>query len=869
MSSPHATTSLPERLRQQIGDGPERPAVITGAERLTFGDLGIAVQAVADRLGRHPPDTVALFLDPGPDLVIAAWAALTCGSTYVPLSPAYPAKRLAYMLSDSGSEVILTSRRRAAEARALSGIDPVTVIVVDDDPAPGPESRPDTCRQTHMPHQDEVAYVLYTSGSTGAPKGVEITHGALHHQIAWTSTDLGLRPGSRILQKTPVSFDAAQWELLANATGATVVTDHGDLHRRPAELLDCVRRHRVTHLQTVPTLLGELCLDPSMADCHSLEVIAAGGESFPGPTAALVRELLPAARVVNLYGPTETTINITAHTVTDADCDHRDVPLGRAVPGHRLFLLDEHGDILEPSSRHPGPVVGELAIDGPQLARGYRNRPDETAASFITRIVDDGTPHRLYRTGDLVEVADGALRFRGRSDQQVSLRGHRIELEEVRRAVEAHRAVRRAAVVATGGVVPTLAAHVELSGGQEGDEIVDLRRHLASRLPTFMVPATIVVSAGLPRLPNGKIDHAALRTGTVDEVHGRADAHCDPAEHVLSELWHRVLPGIGSRPIARTASFLDLGGNSLTALRLIDAVERACGVRWTLDTVTVHDTLSEQAALLSAPEPPSATSRLMPLAGSGGPPVVFWPGLGGSPFGLRVLARAVAAGGSTCFGVRSDGLHPGEVPPRSLRTAAVSDAALLAALPPGPVTLVGYSAGSRCAAEVAALLTETGRPPAALILVAPGSPAGILRPVPTGSDPYGDPGFVRILYSVFTGVLTGPDADLVVAQTCDRASFVTALASRLGSYPAFVERVCRIAEAGFAGDAGPAQIRAVATTLLTAAGDDDRYWPTVHGSIRHEELDADHYQIVRVPEVWRTAARIRHAITRSSDSSPH
>ncbi|WP_405177752.1 amino acid adenylation domain-containing protein [Nocardia sp. NBC_01377] len=432
MNTAHTTLStLCERFLFHLRADPGAAAVISPDGAISFQTLSRMIAATQRAVTTARPRTVGLYSAPSPSLVAAAWSALFSGIAYVPLAPNYPDERIRYMIADGGIDLILVQPQRREDLEAIVADLDVTIIEirtehVDDIPAISATA-------------DCLAYVLYTSGSTGTPKGVEIAHSALTHQLRWIENELGLGPGTRIVHKTPISFDASQWELLANGTGATVVVGDPDAYRDPDALIDTVIEHRVTHLQVVPTLLQALCEDPKFVACTCIRVLASGGEALPARLATQAASILPAASVVNLYGPTETTINAARHRLDSSAPGSGTVAIGIPVDGLAFHLLDDRGDLIDSSS------TGELAISGPQLANGYRNRPEETARRFITRTVE-GAETRLYRTGDVVELVDGAYHFRGRTDSQVKIRGHRIELDEVRSALENHEWVRHAGV---------------------------------------------------------------------------------------------------------------------------------------------------------------------------------------------------------------------------------------------------------------------------------------------------------------------------------------------------------------------------------------------------------------------------------------
>lgn len=377
MNTLHATVSdLCDGFLHQLSTQPDAPAVISRDGVTKYHALGGMTAAAQEIISAARPRTVGLYFNPSAPLVAAAWASLCSGVAYVPLAPTYPEERIRYMLDSGGVDLVLTSaEERTALADILAGTGAAIEAV---SAGHGIDAAPYCAADA-----DAIAYVLYTSGSTGAPKGVEITHAALGHQLRWIGSGLELGPHSRIVHKTPISFDASQWELLANATGAAVVVGDADLYRDPQALVDTVIGHEVTHLQAVPTLLQALCEEPRFPDCTSLRLLASGGEALPTRLAASAAALLPSASLVNLYGPTETTINAAHHTVRAPTATQGGtVPIGLPVPGTGFHLLDGDG---EPSA---SATIGELAISGRQLARGYRNRPEETDRRFVTRHID-------------------------------------------------------------------------------------------------------------------------------------------------------------------------------------------------------------------------------------------------------------------------------------------------------------------------------------------------------------------------------------------------------------------------------------------------------------------------------------------------
>ncbi|MFE6872674.1 amino acid adenylation domain-containing protein [Kitasatospora sp. NPDC057692] len=441
---------LPDLLRAQAAARPDATAVTGDGGRLSFRELAAAADALGGRLHRlgvAADDCVGLYTEPSLELMTGAWGILHAGAAYLPLSPEYPQERVRWMIESSGTRVIVTQEHLRARLAEL--VPPGTRIVVPAEPpdAPGHPDAPPIPHQSHgpaAPDPESLAYVIYTSGSTGRPKGVMIEHHSIVSQLRWLADAGHLGPEAAVLQKTPMSFDAAQWEILAPAAGARVVMGAPGVYRDPEALIDTVLAHGVTTLQCVPTLLQALLDTERLADCTGLRGLYSGGEPLSVRLARALTAALPGAALVNLYGPTECTINATAHRVDPGALGDGagSVPIGVPVDRTRCFVLDERLAPVEFGA------TGELYIGGVQLARGYLNRPDLTAERFVA------SPHlpgeRLYRTGDLaLWNPDGTLQCAGRMDNQVKLRGYRVELDEIALAIEEHTWVRRAAAVVT------------------------------------------------------------------------------------------------------------------------------------------------------------------------------------------------------------------------------------------------------------------------------------------------------------------------------------------------------------------------------------------------------------------------------------
>ncbi|UNM16894.1 amino acid adenylation domain-containing protein [Streptomyces formicae] len=434
-------TCLPELLRERVRECPDGVAVVYGCNHLTYSDLlrqSVNLAAHLRNFGVARDDRVGLFVEPSLDLMVGAWGILFSGGAYLPLSPEYPEERLRYMIKDACIDIVFSQehlRERLTEL-APPGIKIVTL------PGTPVLTAPSVTSSEGQPSPEDLAYVIYTSGSTGKPKGVMIEHRSIVNQMNWLRAAYGLGPKDVVLQKTPMSFDAAQWEILAPACGSTVVMGGPGVYRDPEALIETVVEYGVTTLQCVPTLLQALLETEKLGRCASLGQIFSGGESLSRNLAAQVLNVLPGCDLVNLYGPTECTINASAFTVERVQVSEGSsaVPIGLPVHNTRYYILD---DSLSPAAVGE---IGELYVGGVQLARGYLGRPDLTAEKFLESPIEGET--RLYRTGDLASWnADGTVQCAGRVDSQVKLRGFRVELDEIKLAIEAHDWVKNAAVI--------------------------------------------------------------------------------------------------------------------------------------------------------------------------------------------------------------------------------------------------------------------------------------------------------------------------------------------------------------------------------------------------------------------------------------
>ena len=529
---------------------PAAVALVFERETLSYGELNRRANRLAHRLIREgigPESLVGLSAERSPAMVVSLLAILKAGAAYLPLDPAYPAARLAFMLADAKPSLILS------EAGSSLPPGPPRLVITEAQAAESPEYNPtDHDRRTSL-SVDHPAYVIYTSGSTGTPKGVVVTHAGIA-ALAEAQTDrLGLSPRARVLQFASLNFDASVWEMvMALASGAALVLPSPDALSGPA-LGAVMSNERVTHATLPPAVLSTLPTAPL-----PLEYLIVAGEACPP---ALAESWSQGRRMINAYGPTETTVCATM----SAPLAGSETPIGNPIAGSRVYLLDAG---LEPV---PIGVTGELYIAGAGLARGYLNRPSLTAERFVA---DPYGPSgsRMYRTGDLARWrADGQLDYLGRADQQVKIRGFRIEPGEIEAALTAEPGIAQAAVIARtdGPGGKYLAAYLVPAPGIQPDPLV-LRQQLVDKLPEHMIPTAFVTLDRLPLTPNGKLDRNALPAPDRTAQTRQYEPPQGPIETALAEIWADLLK---LDRIGRHDHFFELGGNSLTALKLVQRLQ--------------------------------------------------------------------------------------------------------------------------------------------------------------------------------------------------------------------------------------------------------------------------------------------------------
>ena len=593
---------LHELFAAQAQRTPEAVAVRHAGESATYAELERRANQLAHhlrRLGVKPEGRVGVLLDRKPELAVTLLGTLKAGGAYVPLDPAYPRERLELMAEDAGLSALVTEIREAATLSS-PGVRRVlldehgSAIGRESGSAPEPWARP-----------GHLAYVIYTSGSTGRPKGVAIEHRSAGALMRWARAAFSDEELSGVLASTSVCFDLSVFELFAPLSwgGTVILADNALELPRLAEAAD------VTLLNTVPSAMAELAageLPPR------LSTVCLAGEPLRPGLAARVREHPQVRRLLNLYGPSEDT---TYSTLSEVEPGAVRVTVGGPLPGTRAYLQDRH---LRPV---PVGVPGELFLAGTGLARGYLGRPELTAGRFLPDPWGTAPGARMYRTGDLARrLPSGEIDFLGRVDHQVKVRGFRIELGEIEAALAAHPSVAEAVVVAREDLPGGRDLVAYLVPAASGPAAGELREHLRSKLPAYMVPGRFVTLAALPRTATGKVDRRALPVPS-EEPSGIGAALRTPVEELVAGAWAEVL---GRGPVGREEDFFALGGHSLLATQVVSRLRDALGVDLPLRAFFASPTVAGVAAavedrrrggaLPAAPIEPAPRDRDLPLS---------------------------------------------------------------------------------------------------------------------------------------------------------------------------------------------------------------------------------------------------------------
>jgi amino acid adenylation domain-containing protein len=692
---------LHELFEAQVARTPDAVAVLFESRRFTYRELN----ARANQLARHlvkmgvgPNILVGICVERSLEMVVGLLGILKAGGSYVPIDPAFPPDRIAFMLEDAQAPVLLTQEsllghlppHQAALVSLDSDWSKISIEVGENLPS--------------RSKSEDLVYTMYTSGSTGKPKGVQIPHRALVNFLLSMAEMPGMRASDRLLAVTTLSFDIAGLEIyLPLVLGASVEIVGRDVYSDGNRLLSKLLSSGATVMQATPAT-WRMLLEAGWESSPGLKILI-GGEAVP---AKLADELMQRADSVwNLYGPTETTIWSTVRKFLPGEAS---ASIGGPIANTEIFILDK---LLQPV---PIGVAGELLIGGDGLAKGYFNRPELTAEKFIAHPFSDAPAARLYRTGDLGRyLPNGEVEFLGRIDHQVKIRGFRIELGEIEAVLRQNPGINETTVVAredVPGDKRVVAYFVSKSGASPS--VTELRACLKEKLPVYMLPSSFVKLDRLPLTPNGKVDRRALPPPNAADASTTQDlvAARDQVESQLVNIWENVL---GLRPISVTHDFFELGGHSLIAVRLMTRIEEAFGQRLPFTTLLQARTVEQLAEVIR--QGGAVWSSLVPIQTQGSKPPFFCVhGAGGVVIRFHDLARHLGPV-QPVYGLQArglDGQHPCDSRVEDMAAHYLPEIRRIQ--PHGPYRLGGYSLGGMVALEMAQLLIAEGETAVSVVL---------------------------------------------------------------------------------------------------------------------------------------------------------
>lgn len=585
-----ADLTIEQLFEVQVSKTPKAVAVICGDETITYGELNRRADYLAFRLqasGLVSGDVVGLCFYRSIEHLISVFAVLKVGSAFVPLEPDNPESRLQFQLEDSGAKLLLS---HSGINQALTDCS-VERIFVDEinwmDFDATQKAFPITATA------DDLMYILYTSGSTGNPKGVRMPRRGIINLMHWIQEAYGMVSGDRSMQSASISFDNSMaevfWPLL---NGGTIVVAHRGGQRNIEYILNTILEKNVTHYSTVPSMLRALLDLPQISECNSLKLVFAGGEALTEEINDKFHATLD-AELHNWYGLTETSVN---SIVWKSYPGAKPIRIGNPVSNTKVYLLDKDHEPVGIG------IVGEIYLSGVCLAEGYQNLPELTEETFITNPLPEGRGERLYKTGDLAKYhPDGTIEFLGRIDHQIQLRGYRIEVGEIESLLNRRRDIREAAVVLLEHGLNDSRLHAYYVPAPGAIEALanELKPYLSNQLPAIMIPSTFEPMKDLPHTLSGKLDRKTLvqnlsqKTEIVRPSNGQSDVSA------IATIFEEVLH---CGPVSETDSFFDLGGHSLLATKIRNRISKLIQVNFPLSLIFDHPTplqLSEQISLLN------------------------------------------------------------------------------------------------------------------------------------------------------------------------------------------------------------------------------------------------------------------------------
>ena len=711
--------TITQLFEEQAAKSPSGVALRQDGDELSFGELNRRANRIARWLqqqGACPGSLVGVAMERSLDTVVALLAILKAGAAYVPLDPAYPRDRLQFMLSDSATGLVFT---RQAHKDQLQREGTRVLCVDSDDKEIAAQSDQDLPASATS---DSLAYVLYTSGSTGRPKGVMAPHLGTINRLAWMWKQAPFAAGEVCCQKTSLNFVDSVWELfgpLLRGIPSVIVSNR--VVQDPRRLIQSLARHKVSRIVLVPSLLRVL-LDSYqlMRDIKTPKLWIVSGEALTNELASKFRKVMPEGTLLNLYGSSEVAADATWYRVRGDESGTAGVPIGRPISNVQIRILDRFGNQV------PVGIPGEIYVGGDALARGYLNQPHLTRDRFVPDPFTEGSGARLYKTGDIGHYRpDGVIEYLGRTDHQVKIRGHRVELGEIESVLREHQDVKDCVAVARGATAADRRIVAYIASEGDALHVEALHKLLRSRLPEFMQPSAITRMPSLPLTPNGKVDRLALPEPT--EQHFEfAPSYVPPRDALelqITGVWENVL---GAHPIGVYDNFFELGGHSFLAIDLFSELEKSFGKVLPVAALFQAPTIAQLADVVRHEGWESAWKSLVPLQPEGSAAPFFCiHSLGTNLVSYGRLARGVGKD-QPFYGLQPIGLDGKHAPHTRVEDMATHYLSQVRNLQPhGPYYLGGVCLGGVVAFEMAQQLRREGESVGLLLLIDsqfPGSP---------------------------------------------------------------------------------------------------------------------------------------------------
>lgn len=714
--------TVPQLVEKWALNTPDAIAVVCGSAHFTFAELNAFANQAAHHLlrrGIQKEDRVAVYAERSVEFIGSILGILKAGAAYIPIDPKEPKNRRDTILNELQPFAVFGANS------SYSNELPFKFIGFDEIAS----------ESTSNPSIDlsgnQLAYIIFTSGSTGKPKGVEIEHQSLCDRVHWKNAKYSLTQLDSVLHTYSFIFDGAVinyfWPI---CFGAKLIISSSEEQYDSTALVSLINKHHVTVTDLLPSLLNGLLEDEQIGSCQSLRIVFSGGEALSGEIVKLFYQSL-SARLVNTYGPTEATVEASAFECSPSDNIYSVVPIGRQIAGANLYILDKDKNIV------PIGVPGELYIGGKGLARGYFKNPLLTSEKFIDQTFASHVQERLYRTGDLVRYqANGNVEFLGRIDNQIKIRGFRVEIGEIEETLLQLDPIEKAVVAIRGDSLhKQLVAYVILSLKMPKSSLLQLVKHyLSNRLPAYMIPQNVVIVDRFPTLPNGKVSYKDLPNPILEKKKASVlqSGGCKTRLEIrMHECWSQVLH---CDQIGKNENFFELGGNSLLAMKLISRLKRELSLQIPLAYIFQHPTIASLAEKLEQ----NVQDKWSPLIklcerGSNTPFFIVHP-IGGGVLCYNALARNWNIDRSL-YAIQAIGLEGGQVPLSSVEAMArVYIEEIRRVQPKGPYLIGGWSFGGIIAAEIVNQLTRMKEAVDLLLLIDTSANIGGLRHINLNDD---------------------------------------------------------------------------------------------------------------------------------------